>query len=408
MSTLDASVPPSSPSSEPLPRFGVSPAEESFRQDVRALAQRELAPRAATADRDGVFPPENLRALAEHGLLALGVPREYGGQAASTLQYALAMEELAAACASTAVLVSVHNSLVADPIHHWGTPEQCGRYLPAMARGETIGAFALTEPTAGSDAASLRTRAVRDGSGYRLNGNKVFITNSGLAGLYLVFTTLDPSAGARGITAFLVERDAPGLVIGPLEHKLGIRASATAQLYFEECRVSAEQRLGEEGHGWRVAMSTLDGGRVGIAAQALGIGRAAYEAALGRVAADPQVAGEQGRGWLLADMYVRLEAARLLVHRAAVLKDQGQRPTREAAAAKVYAAETAMWVAAQAMQLGGEAACSLESPFQRYLRDAKITEIYEGTSEIQRLILAEQLLRDAGPLPERRTSGDHV
>jgi alkylation response protein AidB-like acyl-CoA dehydrogenase len=376
--------------------FELGAHQVAFQHAVREFAAREVAPQAQAADRDGALAPTVVPALAATGLLGLAVPRQYGGQERGSLDYALAMEELAVACASTAVLVSVHNSLAADPIAHWGTSAQRQRYHPRMATGECLGAFALTEPGAGSDAASLRTRASRDGESYRLAGSKVFITNGGLAGVYLVFATLDPTAGARGITAFLVEPGTPGFSIGPPEHKLGIRGSSTAQLYFEDCRVPAEQRLGDEGGGWRVAMSTLDSGRIGIAAQAVGIARAAYHAALAR-ARESADAGAlpQSAQWLLADMSVRLDAARLLVHRAACLKDAGQRVTREAAAAKLYAAETALWIASQAVDLCGADACRLDSPVQRHLRDAKITEIYEGTSEIQRLILGEQVLRDA-------------
>ncbi len=380
--------------------FQLDDEQRAFQQRVRELAKRELAPRAAAADREARFPPENLRALAEAGLLALAVPEAYGGQGRGALDYALAMEEIAAACAATSVLVSVHNSLVADPIVRWGSEEQRARYLPGMARGEPVGAFCLTEPGSGSDAASLRTRARRDGDGYRLSGQKCFITNSGIAGLYLVFATLDPTARARGITAFLVERDAPGFTIGAYEHKLGIRGSPTAQLFFEDCYVPAAQRLGDEGQGWRVAMSTLDSGRIGIGAQAVGVARAAYESALGYTRQRHQfgqaIADFQGVRWILADMSVRVEAARLLVQRAAGLKDAGQPVTQASAAAKLYAAETAMWVATKAVQLHGGAGYLLDAPVQRYFRDAKITEIYEGTSEIQRLIIAEQILKANG------------
>ncbi|HLH27059.1 MAG TPA: acyl-CoA dehydrogenase family protein [Chloroflexota bacterium] len=381
--------------------FRLSAEQTAFQQRMRDFAARTLAPAATAVDRAGALAPGTVSALAAEGLLALAVPREYGGQARSALDYALVMEELAAACAATAVLVSVHNSLVADPIHHWGTAEQQARYLPRMATGACLGAFALTEPSAGSDAASLRTRASRDGAGYRLNGGKCFITNAGLAGIYLVFATLDPAAGPRGITAFLIEPGTPGFTIGAFEHKLGIRGSTTAQLYFGDCPVPATQRLGPEGQGWRVAMGTLDSGRIGIAAQALGIARAAYEAALAQTR-DAAVAGGavgEATQWLLADMSVRIDAARLLVHRAAALKDAGERLTREAAAAKLYAAETALWVTSQAVEMGGAAACALDSPLQRYLRDAKITEIYEGTSEIQRLIIGEQVLRQPAATP---------
>ena len=385
--------------------FRLSADEQAFRQRVREFAARTLAPAAEQVDHASSLAPGTAEALAAEGLLALSIPREFGGQAGSALEYAIVMEEIGAACAATAVLVTVHNSLVADPIHHWGTRAQQARYLPRMATGACLGAFALTEPSAGSDAASLRTRARRDGAGYRLVGGKCFISNAGLAGVYLVFATLDPAAGARGITAFLVEPDAPGFAVGAQEHKLGIRGSSTAQLFFDDCWVAEEQRLGPEGQGWRVAMGTLDSGRIGIAAQAVGIARAAYEAALAHVrpAGRGEAAPGEATAWLLADMDVRIDAARLLVHRAAVLKDAGERLTREAAAAKLFAAEAAMWVTSQAIEVVGPAACALSSPLQRYLRDAKITEIYEGTSEIQRLIIGEHVLREAAqaeaPLP---------
>ncbi|HEY7064034.1 MAG TPA: acyl-CoA dehydrogenase family protein [Chloroflexota bacterium] len=384
--------------------FRLSAEEEAFRARVREFAALALAPAAAAVDRQGSLAPGTVEALAAEGLLALAIPCEYGGQARTALDYALVMEEVAAACAATAVLVSVHNSLVADPIVHWGTVEQRARYLPRMTTGDCLGAFALTEPGAGSDAASLRTRATHDGDGYRLSGGKCFITNAGLAGVYLVFAALDPAAGARGITAFLVEPGTPGFTVGAFEHKLGIRGSSTAQLFFDDCRVSAGQRLGPEGQGWRVAMSTLDSGRIGIGAQAVGVARAAYEAALTHLRGaerdgDSAKVGEATR-WLLADMDVRIDAARLLVHRAAALKDTGERLTREAAAAKLYAAETAAWVTSQAVELLGEAGCALDAPAQRYLRDARITEIYEGTSEIQRLIISEQILKDSSSVAQ--------
>ena len=370
--------------------------EAAFQAVVREVAVRHVAPRAAAADRSSELAAEVVHALAERHLLAMAVPREYGGEPRSSLEYALAMEELASACAATAVLVSVHNSLVAEPIVKWGTDEQRARYLPAMATGASLGAFALTEPSAGSDAASLRTRARRNGDEYRLDGSKVFITNGATAGLYLVFATLDPAAGARGIIAFLVPGGSPGLTVGLPEHKLGIRGSSTVQLYFDGCRVPAAQRLGGEGEGWRVAMSTLDSGRIGIAAQAVGIARAALQATVAYLSMTQlEAAPSQDVQWTLADMSVRVDAARLLVHRAASLKDAGERPMREAAAAKLFAAETAVWIACRAVELCGADGCRGGSLVERCYRDAKITEIYEGTSEIQRLILGEQIWRNA-------------
>jgi butyryl-CoA dehydrogenase len=384
--------------------FRLTADQRTFQLQVREFAARVLAPAAAAADREARLPAATLPALAGEGLLALAIPRQYGGGARSTVDYALAMEELAVACAATAVLVSVHNSLVADPIRHWGTADQQAHYLPRMASGECLGAFALTEPSAGSDAASLRTRAVRDADGYRLSGTKCFITNAGMADVYLVFATLNPAAGARGIAAFLVEPDAPGFSVGAYEHKLGIRGSSTAQLFLDDCRIRPEQRLGAEGDGWRVAMGTLDGGRIGIAAQALGIARAAFEAGVAytrRQTAERGTPAGEATQWLLADLDVRLDAARLLVHRAAALKDAGQRLSREAAAAKLFAAETAVWVTSQVVELMGAEACAADAPAQRYFRDARITEIYEGTSEIQRLIIGEHLLKEPAAEPSR-------
>ncbi len=379
--------------------FRLSEDQELFRRSVREFADREIAPRAAHYDRTEEFPRENIRKLAELGLMGIMVPEEYGGPGGTTMTYVLAMEEIARACAATSVIMSVNASLVCEPILRFGTDDQKRRYLPDLATATRIGAYCLSEPSSGSDAASMRTRAVRDGDYYVLNGVKNFITNGGEAGLYLVYAVTDPSARARGISAFLVEAETPGLRPGRREEKLGIRASPTTQVFLEDCRIPASNRLGQEGEGFRIAMATLDGGRIGIAAQAVGIAQAAYEASVKwareRHAFGQAIANFQAIQWMLADMAVRIDAARLLVWRAADMKDRGERCTMEASMAKLFASETAMWVTTKAVQVHGGYGYMRDYPVERYFRDAKITEIYEGTSEIQRLVIARNILKDS-------------
>ncbi|TMA50888.1 MAG: acyl-CoA dehydrogenase [Deltaproteobacteria bacterium] len=328
------------------------------------------------------------------------VPERYGGAGSDYVSYALAVEELSVACAATGVIFSAHASLATWPVLALGTEAQRTRYLPRLASGEWIGCFALSEPNSGSDAGSLRTTARRDGDGYVLNGTKNFITNGPDAALAIVFATLDTTRGNQGLAAFIVETSSPGWEVVRIEEKMGIRGAHSAQLAFTDLRVPRENLLGQEYEGFKVAMKTLDGGRIGIAAQAVGIARAALEDSLAYVqqrrAFGQAIAEFQGTQWRLADMATAVEAARLLTLRAAFLKDRGLPYTKEAAMAKLFAAETAMSLAIQGVQLHGGYGYTREFAAERYFRDAKITEIYEGTSEIQRLVIASQLLREAG------------
>jgi butyryl-CoA dehydrogenase len=370
--------------------------QHPFRQTVRTFVDRVIVPTAAENDRTGTFPWANLRGLAELGVLGLLVPPEHGGAGAGTLEAALAIEEIARGCASTAVVVSVHNALVCDPIARFGTPDQQARYLGPLARGELIGAFALTEPNAGSDAAALATTARREGDHYVLDGTKVFITSGDVAGVILLFATVDRARGAHGITAFLVDRDAPGLRVGRTEDKLGLRAASTVELILEGCRVPAANRLGGEGEGYRLALQALASGRIGIAAQAVGIARAALEAACAYARERRQfgrpIAEFQGLQWMLAEMALAVDAARLLTWRAARLRDAGLPHAAEASMAKIAASETAVAVASKAIQVFGGYGYTKDFPVERYFRDAKATEIYEGTNQIHRTIIARHLL----------------
>jgi len=369
--------------------------QELFRRTVREFAEREIAPVAAEFDEAEAYPADNVRKMGELGLMGLTVPQEYGGAGAGAMEYAIAMEEVSRACAAHSVILTVNVSLVCEPIYKFGTDEQRRRFLPPLASGQTVGAYCLSEPSSGSDARHMQTRAERDGDHYVLNGTKNFITNGGVAGVYLVYAASDPSGGQ--ICAFLVEADRPGLSPGKKERKLGIRASTTTQVFLEDCRVPLANRLGEDGDGFKIAMLTLDGGRIGIAAQAVGIAQAAYEAALAyakeRQAFGHPIADFQGLQWMLADMHVRIEAARLLTYQAAQFKDRGLPYSKEASMAKLHASETATWVTTKAIQIHGGYGYMREYAVQRYFRDAKITEIYEGTSEIQRLVIARHLLR---------------
>jgi len=375
--------------------FMLTEDQELFRRTVREFAEREIAPVAAEFDEAEAYPADNVRKMGELGLMGLTVPQEYGGAGAGAMEYAIAMEEVSRACAAHSVILTVNVSLVCEPIYKFGTDEQRSRFLPPLASGQTVGAYCLSEPSSGSDARHMQTRAERDGDHYVLNGTKNFITNGGVAGVYLVYAASDPSGGQ--ICAFLVEADRPGLSPGKKERKLGIRASTTTQVFLEDCRVPLANRLGEDGDGFKIAMLTLDGGRIGIAAQAVGIAQAAYEAALAyakeRQAFGHPIADFQGLQWMLADMHVRIEAARLLTYQAAQFKDRGLPYSKEASMAKLHASETATWVTTKAIQIHGGYGYMREYAVQRYFRDAKITEIYEGTSEIQRLVIARHLLR---------------
>lgn len=378
--------------------FQLSQEQQLIRRNVRELAEREFAPRAGEHDRTGEFPQRNVGLLAEYGYLGMMCPPEYGGGGADVLTHSICMEEVARACAATAVIMEVHNTLHCDPLMAFGTTEQKQRFLPDLAIGKKLGAFALTEPESGSDAGAMRTTAVRRGDEYILNGSKAFITNGGVADLYLVFATVDRSLGTKGIAAFLVPKDALGISFGRPEDKLGIRASHTTTIILDNCSVPAEDRLGDEGQGFKIAMATLDGGRIGIGAQAVGIAQAALDACV-TYAQERQQFGEpigsfQAIQWKIADMATEIEAARWLVYRAAWLKEQPGRWTQEIAKAKLFASEAAMRATVNAVQVFGGYGYIREYNVERYMRDAKITEIYEGTSEIQRLIIASNLLRD--------------
>ena len=370
--------------------------EQLLLQDVaRRIAQEKIAPSAEHFDRTGEFPLDNIRLLGENGLMGIEVPAEYGGAGMDPIAYVLAMIEVAAADAAHSTIMSVNNSLFCNGILTHGTEAQKQQYVREIAEGKEIGAFALTEPQSGSDATAMRCRAVRqqDGS-FVINGKKSWITSGPVARYLVLFAMTDPEKGARGITAFMIDANRPGFHRGKTEPKLGIRASATCEIEFTDYVARAEDMLGEEGHGFKIAMGVLDAGRIGIASQAIGIARAAYEATLAyvreRKAFGQPIGAFQMTQAKIADMKCKLEASMLLTLRAAWLKGQGRRFTTEAAIAKLTASEAAMWIAHQAVQIHGGMGYSKEMPLERYFRDAKITEIYEGTSEIQRLVIARQ------------------
>lgn len=378
--------------------FKLSDDHQMIRQMARDFATREVAPRAAELDAHSKFPEENVKKMSELGFMGMMIPQEFGGAGLDTLSYVLVLEEISAACASTAVTMSVNNSLFLGPIFKFGTDAQKKKYLPDFASGKKLGAYALSEPGSGSDAAALRTTAVRQGEKYILNGAKNFITNGPNADAMIIFTTMDAAKKHKGITALIVEKNFKGFSVGKIEKKLGIRASSTSSVNLDQCEVPAANRLGEEGDGFKIAMNTLDSGRIGIATQALGIGRAAFEFAARysqqREAFGQPISKFQAIQNKLADMAMQLDAARLLVWRAAWMKDNHLPFTKQAAMAKLFASEAATFATKEAVQvLGGYGYCQ-EYPVERYFRDAKITEIYEGTSEIQRLVIAREVLKE--------------
>jgi alkylation response protein AidB-like acyl-CoA dehydrogenase len=365
---------------------------------TREFARAEIEPHAAEWDREHRFPRELFAQLAELGLMGVCVPEEYGGAGADFLSYILVLEELSRADAGVGVTVAVHTSAATLPILAWGTEEQRARFVPALARGEHLGAFALTEAESGSDAGSLRTSASPEGDGWRIEGAKQWITNGSHAGTIILFARTNPETrDARGVSCFVLDGD--HVRVTRVEEKLGLNSSATVDLVVEGAEVGRDRLLGEENHGFRIAMSTLDGGRIGIAAQALGIAQAAFDVArahaLERRQFGHRIADFQGIQWKLADMSTEIDAARLLIYRAAWLKDQGLPHTAEGAKAKLYASEMARRQTAEAIQILGGYGYTKEFPVERYYRDAKITEIYEGTSEVQRLVIARSLLRTA-------------
>ena len=363
---------------------------------VREWAASRLLPLAAEMDRTASYPPELIRELGDLGLMGVFIPEEYGGGGMDTISYCVALEEIARAEAALAAVLSVNNSLDCYPIFAFGDERQKRTYLPELAGGRKIGCYCLTEPTAGSDAGALRTTARDAGPEWVLNGTKIFVTNGVEAHVLIIYARTDPGPHGHGISAFIAEKGDPGLSVGKVEHKLGIRASSTCEIVLEDCRLPQHRLLGERGKGFRIALAALDGGRIGIAAQALGIARASMEDAIAYAKERHQfgrpIAAFQANQWKIADMATRIQAARLLTYRAAWVRDQGRRHTSEAAMAKLYASETAMWSATQAVQMYGGYGYVQDYPVERHFRDAKITEIYEGTSEVQRLVIARQLL----------------
>ena len=368
----------------------LAPEHASFRAGVRELAQGVVQPLAAEVDRDHRFPQEAIDAAAQSGLLGVLIPRRYGGAGLDALAFAICVEELAQACASTAVIVDVHTSVGTEPILLFGDDEQKSRWLPRLATGELLGAFALTEPASGSDAASLTTTARRNGDGYVLNGTKVFITNIGHAGLYVVFARTGPDEKAAGVTAFLVPADARGVRVGQVFHKMGLHGSPTGELILEDVSVPAANRLGAEGQGFTVAMRALDSGRIGISGQALGIGQAAVDETRALMR---DRGHEQGDDFTLAEMATRLESARLLAYQAAWLCSRGLPFTRQASMSKLHCTDTAMHVALDALQIAGLEGAASGSPLERHVRDAKALQIYEGSNQVQRIVIARDLLR---------------
>jgi alkylation response protein AidB-like acyl-CoA dehydrogenase len=371
--------------------------QKRIRDAVRDFARTQIAPGVAERERTGRFPKEVLQKLGEMGILGMMVPEQYGGAGSDVVSYILAIEELSRVCASTAVIVSVTNSVACFPIWRFGTEAQKTTILRELASGEALGAYALTEPQSGSDAANQKTRAVRDGDAYVLNGAKAWITNAGEARWYVVMAMTDPSSGSRGITAFLVSAEDRGLRIGANEEKMGLRASKTASVFLEDVRVPAERRLGAEGEGFTIAMTTLDHSRISIAAQGIGIAQAAYEASVEyaqtRETFGRKLAEHEAIAFQIADMRVQIEAARMLTYRAALLSQTpGARFSKESSMAKVYASEVANAVAARAVQIFGGYGYSREYEVERLYRDARVTTIYEGTSEIQRIVISKNVL----------------
>ena len=380
--------------------FDLTEEQKMVRDTAREFADREIRQEAGALDQEHRYPADFVAKLAEMGLMGVAIDPDYGGAGMDYVSYVVAMEEISAACAGTGVIMSVNNSLVCDPISKYGTEKQKKEILTPLAAGEQLGCFGLTEPAAGSDASKLRSTAVLDGDHWVLNGEKNFITNAPQADWSIIFAFTDRAAKPKhqGISAFLVHKDTEGYSTGPFERKLGIRASHSSSIHLEDCRIPQDQLLGEEGQGFRIAMTTLDAGRIGIASQALGIAREAMTESVTyakeRQAFGGPIANLQAIQFTLADMATRLDAARLLTLRAAYMKDKKMRHSKESSMAKVYASETAMWIATKAVQVHGGYGYLEDFPAERHFRDAKITEIYEGTSEIQRLVVAANLLKE--------------
>lgn len=377
--------------------FELTEEQRQIRDLAREFAQNEIAPIAAKYDESGEFPRATVKKMGELGLMGIEIPVEYGGAGLDTLCYVLAMEEISKADASHGTIMSVNNSLVCFGLHKFASEEQKKKYLVPVASGARLGAYSLTEPQSGSDAGNIRTRAVMSDGAYRINGRKSWVTSGPVADYIVLFAMVKPELAHKGTAAFVIDTTQPGFERGKVEPKLGIRASATCELFFDNYRADPRDRVGQEGDGFKIAMTILDAGRIGIAAQALGIAQAAYEASV-RYAREREAFGSkigdfQAIQWLIADMATRIQAARLLTYNAALKKMSGKKFTRDASMAKLYASETAMWVTTKAIQVHGGMGYSKELPVERYFRDAKITEIYEGTSEIQRLVIARETLK---------------
>jgi len=378
--------------------ISLSEEQRMVQKTAKEFTNNEIKPVASINDREHRFPEEIINKLGELGFMGMSVPEQYGGSGLDYLSYILTLEEICKGCASTGTIMSVNNSLVCAPIKTFGTDEQKKSILTELASGKKLGCFMLSEPEAGSDAASMKTTAILNGDYYLLNGTKSWITNGAEADFAVVFASTDTSLKHKGVSAFIVNMKTPGLKIGKLEDKLGIRATSTAQIFFEDCKVPANNLLGKEGEGFKIALHTLDGGRIGIGAQAVGLAQAALEESV-RYAKERKAFGKtisdfQGLQFMIADMATRVEASRLLVWQAAVMKDSNVKYSKQSAMAKLYAAETAMWVTTKAIQIHGGYGYTTDYPVERFFRDAKITEIYEGTSEIQRIVIARETLKE--------------
>ena len=375
--------------------FVLSKEQEMARGLFRQFAETEAKPLAQEIDETERFPIETVKKMQKYGFMGIPFAKEFGGQGCDSLTYAICVEELSRVCGTTGVIVSAHTSLGAEPINQFGTPEQKEKYLIPLAKGEKLGAFGLTEPGAGTDAAGQQTKAVLEGNHYVLNGSKIFITNGGQADIYIIFAMTDKSKGTKGISAFIVEKDFPGFSIGTKEKKMGIRGSSTTELIFENCIVPKENLLGQEGKGFGIAMTTLDGGRIGIAAQALGLAQGAFDETVAYVKERKQfgrsIAKFQNTQFQLADMHTKMQAAQYLVYAAALKKQSGEPYSADAAMAKLFASEAASDVTRRCVQLFGGYGYTRDYPVERMMRDAKITEIYEGTSEVQRMVISGAL-----------------
>ncbi|WP_061310780.1 acyl-CoA dehydrogenase [Clostridium botulinum] len=376
--------------------FGLSQEQKLVKQMLMEFVENEVEPIAADIDKTERYPIETVEKMSKYGIMGMPFPKEYGGAGTDYLSYVIAVEELAKECATTSVILSAHTSLCCAPIFEFGTEEQKKKYLPDLLSGKKIGAFGLTEPNAGTDASAQQSIAVLEGDHYILNGSKIFITNGGAADTFVIFAMTDRSKGVKGISAFILEKGMPGFSIGKTEDKMGIRASSTTELIFEDVKVPKENLLGKEGKGFGIAMKTLDGGRIGIAAQALGIAEGALDHAIAYMKERKQFGKNltkfQGLQWYIADMKVRVDAAKCLVYKSAWKKSAGENYTVDAAEAKLYAAETAMYVTNKSLQVLGGYGYTKDYPLERMLRDARITEIYEGTSEVQKMVIANNLL----------------